>query len=271
MLTATLIEPSIAIMVNVIQAILSAQQGVLSITVGYAEQGNRSQDIGAMQALEAMTNHYLKKFKYHNCRVTTVFHQYMAAFPGEYERAKDLIFNSSITAAKAGATKMMVKTPVEAINIPTRYDNADALKICKSGFDLSSEVTINHKQVELERKLIEKEVHQIMSAIIEEGNGSIARGAIKAIEHGIIDIPWSPSVFNANKVTTVRDIDGAVRFYDFGNLPFDEATKSFHSEKVYMRQCMERDPSIFSLLEKDLSRIWKSDYRQWPLDGNYVV
>jgi methylaspartate mutase epsilon subunit len=270
-LTATLIEPSIAIIINVIQAIMSAQQGVVSITVGYAEQGNRSQDIAAIKMLEQLTAFYLKKFGYHNCRVTTVFHQFMAAFPADYKRSEDLIFNSSITAARAGATKMMVKTPVEAINIPTRYDNADALKICKRGFDVSSEAYINYKMVAREKKLIEKEVHQIMNAIIEEGNGSVARGAVKAIASGIIDIPWSPSVFNANKVATVRDIDGAVRFYHFGNLPFDTEIKEFHQEKVHVRQYMERDSSIFSLLEKDLSRIWKNEYKQWPLDGTYVA
>lgn len=270
-LTATLIEPSIAIIVNIVQAIMSAQQGVVSITVGYAEQGNRSQDIAAIKMLEELTIFYLNKFGYHNCRVTTVFHQFMAAFPADYGRAEDLIFNSSITAARAGATKMMVKTPVEAINIPSRFDNADALKICRKGFNSAKEAYVDVKAINREKKLIAKEVHQIMNAIIEEGNGSVARGAVKSIASGIIDIPWSPSVYNANKVATVRDIDGAVRFYHFGELPFDQDIKEFHQEKVHIRQCMERDVSIFSLLEKDLSRIWKSDYKQWPLDGTYVM
>jgi methylaspartate mutase epsilon subunit len=47
-LTANLIPPSLAIAINVIQTVLSAKQGVKSISVGYAEQGNRSQDIAAM-------------------------------------------------------------------------------------------------------------------------------------------------------------------------------------------------------------------------------
>jgi len=270
-LTATLIEPSIAIVINIIQALMSAQQGVVSITVGYAEQGNRSQDIAAIKMLGELTAFYLKKFGYNQCRLTTVYHQFMAAFPEEYSRAEDLIFNSSITAAKAGATKMMVKTPVEAIKIPTRYDNADALRICRRGFAASSAAVTNYKMIALEKKLIEKEVHQIMDAIIEEGNGSVARGAVKAIESGIIDIPWSPSIFNANKVSTLRDVEGAVRFNHFGNLPFSTEVKELHQEKVHIRQYMERDSSTFSLLEKDLSRIWKNEYKQWPLDGNYVV
>jgi len=109
-----------------------------------------------------------------------------------------------------------------------------------------------------------------MNAVIELGNGSVAKGAIKAIEAGMLDIPWSPSVYNKGKVVGVRDVDGAVRFYDFGNLPFDEKVKDFHREKVLVRKTMERDNSIFSLLEKDLSRIWQNDYKCWPLDNTYV-
>lgn len=270
-LTATLIEPSIAIVVNIIQALASAQQGVVSITLGYAEQGNRAQDIAAMHMLEEMTLHYLKKFGYKRRKITTVFHQYMAAFPAEFKKAEDLIFNSSITAARAGATKMMVKTPMEAIKIPSMYDNAQALQICKKGFSAASVAPVNFDKVAEEKKLIAREVHQLMNAIIEEGDGSVNKGAVRAIQKGIIDIPWSPNIYNANKVTALRDIDGAVRFYDFGELPFDEETKTFHREKVHIRQYMERDSSIFSLLEKDLSRIWKNEYKQWPLDGTYVV
>ena len=41
-LNTTLIEPSIGICVNIVQAILSAKSGVKCISVGLAEQGNRS-------------------------------------------------------------------------------------------------------------------------------------------------------------------------------------------------------------------------------------
>jgi methylaspartate mutase epsilon subunit len=68
----------------------------------------------------------------------------------------------------------------------------------------------------------------------------------------------------------VRDADGAIRFYEFGNLPFDESIKHFHQEKVLTRKTLERDASTFSLIEKDLSRIWQNDYKSWPLDGHYV-
>lgn len=269
-LTATLIEPSIAIVINIIQAITSAQQGIKSITVGYAEQGNRSQDIAAIRVLEVAVLKYLNQNRYHDCQVSTVFHQFMAAFPSSREMAEELIFNSTITATKARATKVMVKTDVEAIKIPDRYDNARSLKNCKNGIAASYDMRVDEDAISREEKLIKREVKQIMNAIIELGNGSIVVGSLRALDEGIIDIPFSPSVYNKNKVLTVRDVDGAVRFFDFGNLPFTEDIKEFHREKIFIRKNKERDSSIFSLLEKDLSRIWKNDYLKWPLDGHYV-
>ena len=117
---------------------------------------------------------------------------------------------------------------------------------------------------------IETEVTQLMETIEELGNGSLARVAIRAFEEGYLDISFSPNVNNRNEVVTIRDRTGAVRFAGCGKLPFDSRVKDFHHEKRVERMMLERDSKLFSLLEKDLSRIWKSDYRAWPLDGHYV-
>jgi len=270
-LTATLIEPSLAIAVNIIQALLSAQQGVKSLSLGYAEQGNRVQDIAAMQVLEISAQKYLHRFGFRDCRITTVFHQYMAAFPSDYGKAEDLIFNSCITASLAKATRMMIKTAVESLRIPSTDDNVKALGLCRKAIVRAKDLTtVRMEAVQMEKDLISREVDMIMNAVIELGNGLISVGTVKAVQEGVIDIFWSPNVYNKNKVTSIRDVDGAIRFLDFGNLPFDEKIKSFHYEKTLIRKNMERDPSLFSLLEKDLSRIWQNDYKQWPLDGTYV-
>ncbi|MFT7033727.1 MAG: methylaspartate mutase epsilon subunit [Cyclobacteriaceae bacterium] len=269
-LTATLIEPSLAIIINIIQAISSAQQGIKSISVGYAEQGNRSQDIAAIRVLEESVKKYLKQNNYHNVQVSSVYHQFMAAFPSSKKMAEELIFNSTITATMARATKVMVKTDVESFKIPDRYDNARSLQVCINGVAAANDSKPDYKAIMKEERILRIEVKQIMDAIMELGNGSVLKGAMRGLNEGVIDIPWSPSVYNKNKVITVRDVNGAVRFYDFGNLPFKEEIKEFHKEKIFIRQNKERDSSVFSLLEKDLNRIWQNDYLKWPLDGHYV-
>lgn len=270
-LTANLIEPSLAIVINIVQAILSAKQGVRSICLGYAEQGNRSQDIAALGVLEKLANKYLLKYKLTGCRVTTVFHQYMAAFPKDENRAEELIYNSAVTATLAGATKVMTKTRVEASKIPSKSENATGVAIARQAVMAAGLYKPDPASVAAEKQILELEVTQLMSAIEELGNNSIARGAIKAIDHGYLDIPFSPNIHNRNEVVTLRDCSGAVRFADSGRLPFNRRVKEFHRERIEHRKTLERDTNMLSLLEKDLTRIWKGDYRSWPLDNAYVV
>jgi len=270
-LTANLIEPSLAIVVNIVQAILSAKQGVRSVSVGYAEQGNRAQDIAAIRVLEEMTNRYLKKHGQFGRRVTTVFHQLMAAFPKNEAKAEDLIFNSAATAALAGATKVMTKTHVEAFKIPSMFENARGVATVMRGLQSAKLAHHDAASIAVEREMLEMEVSQLMNAIEELGAGSIARGAIRAFKEGCLDIPFAPNRYNRNEVITLRDRGGAVRFAEFGNLPFGTQVKEFHHGKIEERKTLERDARIFSLLEKDLTRIWKNDYSKWPLDGAYVV
>ena len=106
--------------------------------------------------------------------------------------------------------------------------------------------------------------------MIERRNGSMARGAIKAFQNGLLDVPFSPSLYNRNEIITARDCDGAVRFVNPELLPFDDQIIEYHKEKIHRRMVMERRTKSSELIEQDLTRIWKGDYVRWPLDGLYV-
>ncbi|OFX87040.1 MAG: methylaspartate mutase subunit E [Bacteroidetes bacterium GWE2_32_14] len=269
-LTSTLIEPCIPIVINIVQTIMAASNGVKSISVGYAEQGNRWQDIAAINIMEQLVNFYLRKYGYLNCQITTVYHQYMAAFPKCEIKSEDLIIESSITAALSGATKVMTKTPVESIKIPSAEDNIRGIELTKKGFLKSFNSIIERTEIEKEVALIKKEVISIMNVIEELGNNNLAKGIIKAFEKGFLDIPFSPNKYNMGKVITLRGIDGAIRFADCGNLPFDESVKEFHYEELSKRVVTERENRVSKLIEKDLIRITKGDYKSWPLNKAYI-
>jgi methylaspartate mutase epsilon subunit len=194
----------------------------------------------------------------------------MAAFPKDIEKARDLILNSSITGALSGTTRMMTKTPVEAHQIPSKEDNAEGLQLTHKGLLLAREENINEKIVNQEMILLEKEVTAIISSIENLCNGSIARGVIRAFEEGILDIPFSPSIYNKNRLLTARDCDGAIRFINPEQLPFDKDIIDFHIEKIHQRMTRQRAFKIFEILETDLTRIWKDEYIRWPLDGHYA-
>lgn len=122
-LTGTLVPPCVSHAVAIIEALLAAEQGVKNITVGYGQCGNLIQDVAAIQTLEELTEEYLKKYGYDDVVVTTVLHQWMGGFPADEAKAFGVISLGSTIAALAKATKVIVKTPHEAIGIPTKEAN----------------------------------------------------------------------------------------------------------------------------------------------------
>ncbi|HEY6332716.1 MAG TPA: methylaspartate mutase subunit E [Blastocatellia bacterium] len=269
-LTATLIPPCLAISINVIEAILAVQQGVKCVSLGYAEQGNRSQDIAAVFTMDALARQYLANLGYRNIQVNTVFHQYMAAFPSDRTRACELIFNSAITAALSRATRVIVKTPVEASRIPLLEDNANAIELAKRGIAAAPSVAINTDQVDRESMLIQREVECILDSVLSAGGGNVVRGVVASFQKGFLDIPFAPSIYNRGEVVTARDVDGAVRFASPGNLQLDRETRQLHQDKMADRRRAEglsSEKQNYLLVEQDLQRIARSQHTRWPLSA----
>ena len=267
-LTATLIPPCIAIVTNILETLLAVRQGVKCLSLGYAEQGHRSQDIAAIRMMGEMTSEILANMGYKDVQLNTVFHQYMAAFPPCQNRADELIRNSAITAARSGATRMIGKTPVEAFRIPTLTDNITGIELIHSGLASAADCYVDEARVAEECAVIRREVESIFESIIVCGNGDIAQGVVTGFEKGFIDIPFSPSVHNRGEVMTVRDVEGAVRFLSFGNLQLDRETREFHEDKVSARR---RAEGILSrlydpvLVERDVMQVASCRYDHWPL------
>jgi methylaspartate mutase epsilon subunit len=71
-LTATLIPPCLAIVVNILEAVLAVQQGVRCVSLGYAEQGNREQDIAAIRMLGVLADEVLRDLGFKDVRIKTV-------------------------------------------------------------------------------------------------------------------------------------------------------------------------------------------------------
>jgi methylaspartate mutase epsilon subunit len=130
-LTGTLVPPSIAIAIGIIESLLAAEQGVKNITVGFGQCGNIVQDVAAIHMLQILIEEYLERFKYTGMFVTTVFHQWMGGFPRDEAAAIGLISMASTVAALAGATKMITKTPYESIGVPTKEINGVGLRASK--------------------------------------------------------------------------------------------------------------------------------------------
>ena len=256
-LTGTLVPPCISHAAAVIEALLAAEQGVKNITVGYGQCGNLVQDIAAIRTLEELTDEYLHKFGYNDVEVTTVLHQWMGGFPADEAKAFGVISSGSLIAGLSKATKVIVKTPHEAVGIPTMEANAQGLRCTKQVVNMLTDQTFQHADLETEKEIIRRETRCIVDKCFELGNGDIAVGVCRGVESGALDVPFAPCRANAGLMLPCRDNDGAVRILNTGNLPFTQELKDFHREKIEARAKAENRKASFQMVIDDVYAIGK--------------
>ncbi|MDH6311090.1 methylaspartate mutase epsilon subunit [Dysgonomonas sp. PFB1-18] len=257
-LTGTLVPPCISNVVAVIESILAATQGVKDITVGYGQCGNLIQDVAAIRSLNIMTREYLDRFGFNDVRVTTVFHQWMGGFPQDESKSFAVISWGAAAAVLAKATKVIVKTPHEAMGVPTKEANAAGLKATKQLTSmLKDQSFVDIPAVVAESEIIVKEMRCILDKVEELGKGDYAAGTVRAFEAGVIDVPFAPSKYNAGKIMPARDNSGAVRFLELGNIPFTDDLKVFHRQKLEERAAYEKRPVSFQMVIDDVYAIGK--------------
>lgn len=256
-LTGTLVPPCISHAAAIIEALLAAEQGVKNITVGYGQCGNLVQDIAAIRTLQELTDEYLGKYGYSDVVVTTVLHQWMGGFPADEAKAFGVISSGSFIAALAKATKVIVKTPHEAVGIPTMEANAEGLRCTKQVVNMLADQSFSSANLEEEKEIIRKETRAIVDKCFELGNGDIAVGVCRGVEAGVLDVPFAPCRANAGKMLPCRDNDGAVRILNIGNLPFSQELIDFHREKIDQRAKYEHRDASFQMVIDDVYSIGK--------------
>jgi len=255
-LTGTLVPPSISNAVAIIEALLAAAQGCKHITVGYGQCGNLIQDVAAIKSLREQTEFYLREHGFGDVKVSTVFHQWMGGFPQDESKAFGVISWGAAAAALSCATKVIVKSPHEAMGIPTKEANAAGLKATKQVVNmLTDQKLLSINDVDAESDVIKEEVRLIMDKTLELGAGDIARGTVRAFEAGIIDVPFAPSMFNAGKILPARDDAGAVRLLECANLPFSNELRNFHRAKLEERGKRENREVSFQMVIDDIYAI----------------
>ena len=257
-LTGTLISPCISNSVAIIESLLAATQGVKDITVGYGQCGNLIQDVAAIRSLNILTREYLDKFGFNDVRVTTVFHQWMGGFPQDEAKAFGVISWGAAAAVLAKATKVIVKTPHEAMGVPTKEANAAGLRASKQLVSMLKDQDFRSiPAVVAESEIILKEMRCILEKVEELGKGDYAVGTVAAFEAGVLDVPFAPSRYNAGKVMPARDNVGAVRFLETGNMPFTQDLIDFHRQKLEERARYEKRAVSFQMVIDDVYAIGK--------------
>lgn len=255
-LTGTLVPPSVSHSVAIIEGLMAAEQGVKNITLGYGQCGNLVQDVAALQSLEELAEEYLAD--YEDVMLTTVFHQWMGGFPQDEAQAFGVISWGAATAALGKATKVITRTPHEAMGVPTKEANAEGLRSTKQVINmLRDQNLLSNDKLEEEKEMIKQETKQILDRVFELGNGDVAQGTVRAFEAGVLDVPFAPSKYNAGNLLPARDDDGAVRFLNHGNLPFSDGVVKFHQDKLEARGKSEGREPNFQMVIDDIYAIGK--------------
>ena len=257
-LTGTLVPPCISHAVAIIESLLAAEQGVKNVTVGYGQCGNLVQDVAAIRSLGNLTEEYLKRYGYEDVVVTTVLHQWMGGFPQDEAQAFSVISWGSAIAALSKATKVLVKTPHEAIGVPTKEANAQGLRCTKQMINMLCDQQLsNTSHVVNEMMIISAETRCIVDKCFELGEGDLAVGAVRAFQAGVIDIPFAPSKLNAGKMLPARDNNGAIRILNPANVPLTKELVDFNKEKIEERAQAEGREASFQMVIDDVYSISK--------------
>jgi methylaspartate mutase epsilon subunit len=151
---------------------------------------------------------------------------------------------------------MITKSPHEAAGVPTPEANAAGVSASKMVLRMLRDQRMTSlPDIVAEEALIEAEACAILDRALELGDGDAALAAVRGIEAGVIDVPFSPHRANANQALPARDWRGAVRLLRRGNVPAPADVRAYHEAELARRLegAARRQP--WELLLEDVNAI----------------
>ncbi|MFC1820462.1 methylaspartate mutase subunit E [Thermodesulfobacteriota bacterium] len=213
-------------------------QGLKYISVGAKQQGNLIQDIAVNIARKELAREYLDKWGYKDVELILENGCIDGPYPTDHAQAIVVSLQGPILSALTRAQACWIKTIDEADAIPTKENNIFSLRAARMMIDILSPAKIdlmNSKQVREEVEQNKREAREIADKVFELGDGDPIVGMKKAFDVGFLDWPLANNKNVKGKVMGIKDAEGAIRYLDFGNLPFSKEVKEFHKEKVAER------------------------------------
>ncbi len=259
-LTGTLLPPFIGHAIAFLEGLLALEQGVKSITLGYGQGGNVLQDLAALSSLRELADEYFGRAGFRDYDLTIVFHQWMGGFPEDEAKAFAVISFGSFVGAAAKVEKIIVKSPHEAMGIPTKEANAAGLKATRQILAMLTDqkICVDNEIIQREKDLIRREVRCLIDAVENASGGDPIQGIVRAFAGGLLDVPFAPSIYNRGRVLPARDNEGFIRVFAKGNLPLTDDIMAFHKERLAERAKAEGRTVSFQMVTDDIYAISKS-------------
>ena len=253
------IPPSLQSASIVVSSMLLAEQGLKNINIMCVGHGSLVQDAASSAARENALRYYLDKFGYNDVELFRNISFNLMQYPVELAPSLAVMFMNTLMAKLIGATLSDIRTMAEAKAIPTKENIADTYKIAKvmQNFIQHQMIEVNREELALQTQMEEKEIKAIIDKVLEFGDGDILIGASKAIEAGVLDNPFAANRAAAGKVLGIKDSDGAIRYFNTGNLPFSQEIIDYHKEKIAQRELKQGIKVGYDTLINDLTAVSK--------------
>lgn len=206
--------PSLLVAISVLEALFFAQHGVGSVSLSYAQQTSHEQDVEALRALATLAAELLPS----GVTRHVVLYTYMGVYPTTARGARRLLARSAALAVAGGAQRLIVKTEVEAVRIPSVEDNLRALTLAaEAGRAAYAERGADVAPGGSSTGILE-EARTLVLATLSESS-SIGEALERAFAKGLLDVPFCLHADNAGQTRSAIADDGRIEWVRTGRMP----------------------------------------------------
>ncbi|WP_079169319.1 MULTISPECIES: methylaspartate mutase [unclassified Streptomyces] len=204
-----LCPPSLLVALSVLEGVFFKQHGLRSVSLSYAQQTHRGQDVEALLALRTLAAEHLTGLDWH-----VVLYTYMGVFPRTTGGALGLLRDSAQLASLTGTERLIVKTPAEAHRIPTIQDNVHALEEAARA---AAEVHGQRAAADGEFGVL-AEARALVEAVLDI-HPDTGRAFTEAFRRGVLDVPYCLHADNAQRTRSYIDGRGSLQWHATGGMP----------------------------------------------------
>ncbi|NLO27817.1 MAG: hypothetical protein GX113_06530 [Actinobacteria bacterium] len=245
--------PGYRAFVVVSQSLLGAEQGIKYMFLEHGLNMSLIQDVALIKTSERLCREYCARFGYGDVDFFTGGYPYLGAWPPRLEEAHAMIAWNAAIAILAGCTTAILKSEDEAFATPTKEGMAGSVRLARHLQKVAWGQTLpDCEELRTEEAMIELEVRTLMEKCLDAGDGDMAVGLCLGVEAGWIDTMFSPWRHNKGRVLVMRDAQGAVRYWDPGDVPLPREVKEYHLEKLAGRAKKEGRELDFQMVTADL-------------------
>lgn len=253
-LLGQLCPPSLLVAMSVLEALFFRQHGIRSVSLSYAQQTDRAQDLEAITALRRLADALLPDVDRH-----IVVYTYMGVYPYTPGGALALLDAATTLAVDSGAERLIVKTTAEAHRIPTIAENVTALEHAAAA---AARAAANPVPPHVEDTGIHDEALAIVAGVLELGS-DVGAALAEAFALGRLDVPYCLHPDNAGRARGVIDGDGRLQWAATGALPIAQPadvrratgrmtssgllTSLSHVARAFDRLALDTDPAHLCL------------------------